>query len=75
MWREWGPLLHVERVEESCVSGTGWTGCDCRLVEQAIKAWRPVKEGNSLIAGILLTELLYCGDLTRTGGQLGPAAT
>ena len=49
----------MEREKESCVSGTGLTGCDCRLVEQAIKAWRPVKEGNSLIAGILLTELLF----------------
>ena len=67
--------MHVEREKESCVSGTGLTGYDCRLVEQAIKAQRPVEESNSLIAGILLTELLYCGDLTRTGGQLGPAAT
>ena len=34
----WEPLVHVERENESCVSGTGLTGYDYRLVEQAIKA-------------------------------------
>ena len=34
----WEPLVHVEREKESCVSGTGLTGYDYRLVEQAIKA-------------------------------------
>ena len=34
----WEPLLHVEKEEESCESGTGLTGYDYRLVEQAIKA-------------------------------------
>ena len=41
------------------MSGTGLTGYDYRLVEQAINSLRPVKEGNSLIAEILLTELLF----------------